>query len=199
MEANFEVIELKTKKLCAEFNTVKAEQKKWVDVRDNGIVHESTGKYVTESTAGFFPNKTVPAYKLISLFPKLLNLHQKHDEDLFKEIEGQFGEGLWEGFSDPTEEKIRKKKKGFRSLRLGVKASEYNDILADIYDAGKELTQQAQEDKDKIGEQIFGTIMNLACVASDAEVDPYLFDVDFQKTGLEFAEKAIRRKFYIKF
>lgn len=193
-----ETIRDKTKQLCADFDTIRAEKKVWVDNRDTGIVHESTGAYVTESTAGYFPNRTVPAYKMCTLFVELLDLYETKDKKAVALVEKKFGEALWEGFQDPTDKTSREKKKIFRALRKDVKPADYNNLVADIYDAAMGLTKTAQEKKDKAGEQLFGSIMNLAAVASDADSDPYFFDNAFQLKALEFVEKAIQLNFCLK-
>ena len=191
-------IKKKADKLCADFDTVAAEQKKWVDRNDGGVVHESTGKYVTESTAGFFPDRTVPAYKLCSLFKDMLELYDTRKLGEVKNVAKKFEEALWEGFLDPTNKKSRKKKTNFRVLRMDVKPQEYNDLLADVYEEAAQLLQGAQKSKDKVGEQIFGTVMYIAAIASDAKTDPFNFENEYQLQGLDFIEKAINLKFYLK-
>ena len=198
MEELVASIRKKTVELCADFETIKAEQKKWTDLHDKDVVHESTAKYVTESTAGFFPDRTVPAYKICTLFEDLLRLYETRKANDVKEVAKKFEQALWDGYHDPTNKKSRKKKTTFRTLRMDVDPAQYNNLLGDIYEVGTQLLKGAQENKDKVGEQIFGSIMYLAAVASDANSDPFFFEKGYQLQALDFVEKAINLKFYIK-
>lgn len=190
-----EEIKEKAKELCADFNTISAEKKIWTDSYDSGVLHESTGKYVTESTKGFFPSKEVPAYKLCTLISALVDLKVSKNKDFLPLIDKRFHEALWEGFSNPTNSKTRAKKDTFRVLRKDVSVVVYNETLADIYDLAVGLLTEAQKNKDKFGEQVFGSISNLACICSDTGQPPYSFKKEYQSGAIDFIESAINLKF----
>mmetsp|Transcript_6293 Transcript_6293/g.16050 ORF Transcript_6293/g.16050 Transcript_6293/m.16050 type:complete len:203 (-) Transcript_6293:1471-2079(-) len=179
--------------LLSEYNTVHAAPRTYKLILDD-IISTTSAKYVTESTAGYFPNLTQPAFLCVRAMVFLSRAAQVQGDEcvaLLVKALADVEKAQWDG----TDMNTKKFKSSFLQLREDASArshDEYNHKLGELYNYAGDMFESARGKGVPDVENMFTAMAQLATAVSIPLQPPYALNIEECEGALIKAERMIR-------
>jgi len=132
--------------ILEDFDTLEAKPREYRQALDD-IISTTSAKYVTQSKAGFFPDRTQPAFLCMRCAVFLCRATQKQGAEQVEMLEAAMTDlekAEWDGVDMNT----KMVKPNFLQLRHDAdarKPGEYNQALGELYNCAGEFFMQARQ------------------------------------------------------